>query len=97
MYLEFFESIALLVFAIGMIIGGGFTTYFGSGKSRAIGGIFAIIGVIALIFFIMLTGGYYVNSPWHSTLVWQGIVAVIGAIVGGAVALGIFLVGIMKA
>jgi hypothetical protein len=89
-----FGSICLLAFAIGMVVGGGFTTYFGSGKSRIVGGILTAIGIIALIFFIWMS---YAPSYWDWGIVAKGVVGTVGAIVGGAIALGIFLVGIMKA
>ena len=46
---DLFVSMLMLVFAIGAIIAGLFTAYFGSGKSRAIGGVLLIIGLIFLV------------------------------------------------
>ena len=95
--LDIFGSICLLVFTIGTIIGGLFTTYFGSGKSRAIGGLLILIGVIGAILFYNFVWGLWADPIWTTSIVVDGIIAIIGAIVGGAIALGVLLAGIMKA
>jgi hypothetical protein len=98
-----FLSMLTLVFAIASIIAGIFTAYFGSGKSRAVGAILIIIGL--LIFIIFLFGAGLLESfmgmpegilDFQGTVV-QGVVAILGAIVGAVIALGIFLLAIMKA
>jgi hypothetical protein len=100
--LGYFMSMLTLVFAFGSIISGLFTSYFGSGKSRFIGGILIIIGLI--VFFIFLYGANLLfgvlGAPvgilnFQGTIV-QGIVAIVGAVVGAGIALGIFLLSIMK-
>ena len=101
--LNYFLSMMMLVFAIGSIIAGIFTAYFGSGKSRAVGGILIVIGLLVFIIFLyganLLSG--FLGTPtglldFQGTIV-QGVIAIIGAIVGAAIALGIFLLAIMKA
>ncbi len=88
----------MLVFAIGTLIAGLFTAYFGSGKSRAIGATLFIVGIIVgLIFWNYSSGVFWGSAAWDWGLVENGISAVIGAIVGALIALGIFLAGIMKA
>lgn len=52
--LNHFVSMLTLVFGITSIIAGIFTGYFGSGKSRAAGGILIVIGL--LVFKIFLYG-----------------------------------------
>ena len=98
-----FLSMMMLVFAIASIIAGIFTAYFGSGKSRAVGGILIIIGLLVFIIFLyganLLSG--FLGTPtglfdFQGTII-QGVTAIIGAIVGAAIALGIFLLAIMKA
>jgi hypothetical protein len=44
--LEYFLSMLMLVFASACLIAGLFTAYFGSGKSKAIGAILIILGMI---------------------------------------------------
>jgi len=95
---DLFVSMLLLVFAIGTIIAGIFTAYFGSGKSRAIGGVLFIIGIIiAIIFYNYSTGDLWGIKEWSWDTVKNGVSAVIGAIIGALIALGVFLAGIMKA
>ncbi|KAA0001188.1 MAG: hypothetical protein FE048_05850 [Thermoplasmata archaeon] len=95
---DLFVSMLLLVFAIGTIIAGIFTAYFGSGKSRAIGGALFIIGLIIAIIFYNYSGGeLWGVKEWSWETVKYGISAVIGAIIGALIALGVFLAGIMKA
>ena len=98
-----FLSMLTLVFAIASILAGLFTAYFGSGKSRAVGGILVIIGLLVFIVFLYGAGllGSFIEVPggtlnFEGTII-QGIVAIVGAIVGAAVALVIFLLAIMKA
>lgn len=100
MLLEFFLSMMMLVFAIASIIAGIFTAYFGSGKSRAVGAILIIIGLIVFVLFVWFAG--YLGSreavpiSFHG-IIAEAVVAVIGAVIGALVALGIFLLAIMKA
>ena len=100
-----FLSMMTLVFAIASIIAGIFTAYFGSGKSRAVWGILIIIGLLVFVIFLygaaLLDGimgapgaGSFLN--FQDTIV-QGVVAIVGAVIGAAIALGIFLLAIMKA
>ena len=98
-----FLSMLTLVFAIASIIAGLFTAYFGSGKSRAVGGILIIIGILVFVIFLYGAGllSSFMGTPggildFQGTIV-QGIIAILGAIVGAAIALGIFLLAIMKA
>jgi hypothetical protein len=100
MLLESFLSMLMLVFAIASIIAGFFTAYFGSGKSRAVGAILIVIGLIVFVLFLWFAGilTFMGTAPMSFVgVVTGGIVAVVGAIVGALIALGIFLLAIMKA
>jgi hypothetical protein len=98
--LDMFLSILVLAFGIFSMIAGAFTAYFGTGRSRSIGGALIILGVIGFIILLWFMGmfGASVGRPlvWETGMVVAGFVAVIGALVGALVALGIFLVAIMK-
>lgn len=98
--LDMFLSILVLAFGIFSLIAGAFTAYFGTGRSRSIGGALMVLGVIGFIILLWFMGmfGSSVSRPlvWDTAMVVAGFVAVIGAIVGALVALGIFLVAIMK-
>ena len=93
--LDIFGSICLLVFTIGTIIGGLFTAYFGSGKSRAIGGLLILIGLIGAVLFVNFTWGLWADPVWEVGTVRDGVLAIIGAIVGGGISIGVLLAGIM--
>jgi hypothetical protein len=103
-YLAQFLSMLVLIFGIASIIAGIFTAYFGSGRSRIVGGVLIILGILVFIIFMWGAGwlegiiGMPTEGPLHfQNTILQGIVAIIGAIVGAAIALGIFLLAIMKA
>ncbi len=101
--LQYFLGMLMLVFAISSIIAGIFTAYFGSGKSRVVGGILIIIGLIIGVIFLWSAGllSSFMGTPTGFLniigTITNGIVAVIGAIIGALIALGIFLLAIMKA
>ena len=91
-----FVSMLTLVFAIASIIAGIFTAYFGSGKSRAVGAILVIIGLLVGVVFLWGAGIItFLGAPPAILnfvgVIVNGVVAVIGAIVGALIALGIFL------
>jgi hypothetical protein len=91
-----------LVFAIASVIAGIFTAYFGSGKSRAVGAILIIIGLLVGVIFLWGANllsfmGAPIDLLNFSGTIVNGIVAVIGAVIGALIALGIFLLAIMKA
>jgi len=99
---DYLLSMLMLVFGLASIVAGIFTAYFGSGKSRAVGWILIIIG--AIVFFLFLWGagvlGFMGDPPTIMNfvgVVTNGIIAVIGAVIGALIALGIFLLAIMKA
>ena len=99
---HFLLSMLMLVFAIASIVAGIFTAYFGSGKSRAVGAILVIIGLIVFVLFLWGAGVLtFMGTPPaimnFCGIITKGIVAVIGAVVGAIIALGIFLLAIMKA
>jgi len=93
-------SMLMLVFAVGSIIAGIFTAYFGSGKSRAVGAILIVIGLVVGILFLWFVkvlpsiGDPLVDLAGTTLF---GISSVVGAIIGVLIALGLFLLAIMKA
>jgi len=98
--LNYFLSMLMLVFGVASIIAGIFTAYFGSGKSRVVGTVLMVIGLIVGIMFLWFAEvlGFIGTAPYSfEYIVLEGIVAVIGAIIGALIALGIFLLAIMKA
>ena len=103
MITQYFLGMLLLVFAIASVIAGIFTAYFGSGRSKAIGIVLILIGLIVGIIFLWGAGllSAVLGVPPAiidlANTVTNGVASVIGAIIGALLALGIFLVAIMKA
>ncbi len=95
-----FVTILLLTFAVVLLIAGAFTAYFGSGKSRKIGGGLLAAGLIVGVVWVFLvrTGG-----PWDKfvdagilNVIVQAILVLLAAFVGAGAAIGLFLLAIMK-
>ncbi|MHB8603623.1 MAG: hypothetical protein ACYDCK_00075 [Thermoplasmatota archaeon] len=94
-----FAAILLLSFGIFILFAGLFTAYFGAGKSRKIGIGLTLVGLIAIVIFGMLTWGGLPGTPraWTVAEVGTGLIAVVGATLGGFVAITLFIVSIMRA
>ena len=93
-----FLVVLLLVFALFLILAGIFTAYFGSGKSRTIGVALLVVGLVVgvLIAYLYHIGDFGPNSGGLGTLVLQSLLVIVAAVIGALVAIGIFLVAIMK-
>ena len=94
-----FVTLIVLAFAIVMVAAGAFAAILGSGKSRAFGGVMAIVGLIVFIVWAWLVGWSDI-SPFcgvelYETL-YNAIVNLIGVLIGALVAVGIFLVTVLK-
>ncbi len=86
---ELFEYVFLLSFGLCSLGIGVVTAKFGSGVSRKIGVITAIIGIIFI-------GIFYAVADGPVEVLQFTIVSGLGAMLGGILGLGIFLVAIMK-
>lgn len=94
-----FLTILLLVFSLFLILAGIFTAYFGSGKSRTVG-----VGLLAAGLVVGFLSGYAYHSgalnAGHAghleALIWESFLVIVAAVFGALVAVGIFLVAIMK-
>ena len=93
-----FVTILLLTFSFVLLIAGIFTAYFGSGKSRKIGGGLLAIGLILGIVWVVLTmkGGPMDGFADVTDAVVNGIGVLLAAFIGAAAAIGLFLLAIMK-
>ena len=90
-----FVTVLLLTFALFLVITGAFTAYFGSGKSRKIGAVLLVGGLVVGVLW-----GYFAGpmdaSIGLSTIVIQSIGVILAAVIGAAAAIGLFLLAIMK-
>ncbi len=94
---EAFVSILLMVFALVMVLAGIFTVYFGSGKSRAIGAILLVIGLVVGILWTFLAGMSDVISVQLGSVIWDAFLNILAGLIGILAAIGVFLLAIMKA
>jgi hypothetical protein len=88
-----FVTILLLIFGLFLLLAGVFTAYFGSGKSRTIGVLLLVAGIV-----VGVLAAYYYHSTAHNLggLLWGSFEVLVAAVIGGLVAVAIFLVAIMK-
>ncbi len=95
-----FVTVLLLTFALFLLITGAFTAYFGSGKSRKIGGGLLGFGLAVGIVWGWAAGPGYAATglPWVNLLaiIPQVILIIVAAVIGAALAIGVFLIAIMK-
>ncbi len=93
-----FLDVLLLTFGLFALIAGAFTAYFGSGKSRTIGGGLAGLGVaLWVVVAVLHLRDIGVPNGLELLPVLKDALIVIGAVVVGALAaIGVFLVAIMR-
>ncbi len=93
-----FLTIFLLVFALGLLIAGIFTVYFGSGKSRGIGAGLLVGGVlIGLLVVVACNNDIAIfEDVWLEKIFSEALVYLLGAVIGILAAIGLFLLAIMK-
>ena len=95
-----FATILIFSFALFLLITGAFTAYFGSGKSRKIGAGLLIGGLVIGILWALLRWYGVVNpdkhGAWLGDVIIQSIVVVLAVVIGAGLAIGLFLLAIMK-
>ena len=93
-----FLDVLLLTFGLFLLIAGAFTAYFGSGKSRAIGGGLASLGVVlwVVVAVLHLRDIGVPNGLELLPVLKDAIIVITAAVVGALAAIGVFLVAIMK-
>ena len=95
-----FLTILLLVFGLFLILAGIFTAYFGSGKSRTIGVVLLVVGLVVgvLVGYLYAYGDLGNSGMAHhlGDLLLGSFLVILAAVIGALIAIGIFLVAIMK-
>ncbi|MDR1690756.1 MAG: hypothetical protein LBR42_02775 [Candidatus Methanoplasma sp.] len=94
-----FLTIIIFVFALVMMIAGIFSAYFGAGKNRAYGGIIFAVGLIVCLVWAYLVGfsgiePFYAVPAWD--VMYDAIINLIAVVIGALIAIGIFLVVVLK-
>ena len=94
-----FLTIIMLVFALVMVVAGVFSAFFGSGKSRMVGVVLLLIGIVIGIIWVYLTG-YSDVEVFADVQLWDvmydAVINIVAAIIGALAAVGLFLVAVMK-
>jgi hypothetical protein len=90
---DVFAAMILLILGLTLLILGIFAAYFGSGKVRAFGGVLGVVGVVIWIITYFARAGLHVIL---SQVIYNGVVYILSAIIGAAVALLIFLAVLLK-
>ncbi|MBE6525312.1 MAG: hypothetical protein E7Z66_01890 [Thermoplasmata archaeon] len=99
MELMSFLTIAVFAFAFIMLLAGLFTAYFGTGKSRKMGIVLLLVGLIVGGVWAYLVGFSDIEmfkDIYALDLVIDSLINLVAIIVGAIVAVGIFLVAVMK-
>jgi hypothetical protein len=96
MSIEDFLTVLLLTFALFMLLAGAFTAYFGSGKSRTIGIVLLVVGLIVGVLWVYLAGFTDIVDVLLGDVVWNAFLYIISALIGAIIAIGVFLLAIMK-
>jgi len=94
-----FVSLIVVAFAIVMLLAGILAASFGSGKAKIFGGVMAVIGIALIGLWIWLCG--YSNIQLFTQVhLWDvfidGVINLIGILIGAMIAVGIFLVVVLK-
>jgi hypothetical protein len=94
-----FLTIIIFVFALVMMIAGIFSAYFGAGKNRAYGGVIFVVGLIVGGVWAYLVG-FSEIEPFYAVPAWDvmydAIINLIAVLIGALIAIGIFLVVVLK-
>lgn len=96
-----FITVAILAFAITILLAGLFTAYFGSGKSRVAGILMIVTGIITGVMWVFLCNGLFGCLPiiggvdiWY--VFYNALIDLIGILIGALIAVGIFIITILK-
>ena len=92
-----FLTVVILVFALFMLLAGVFTAYFGSGKSRMIGVVLLVIGLVVGVMWAMMgLDSVDIIDVNVGKVVWDAFLYILAGVIGALAAIGIFLLAIMK-
>jgi len=92
-----FLTVLILVFALFMLLAGIFTAYFGSGKSRMIGVLLLVIGLVVGVLWAALSmGDKGAIDVDLGKVIWNAFLYIVAGVLGALAAIGVFLVAIMK-
>ncbi|MGD9963555.1 MAG: hypothetical protein AB7S97_06645 [Thermoplasmata archaeon] len=92
-----FLTVLMMVFGLFMLLAGVFTAYFGSGKSRMIGVVLLVIGlVVGVLWGVMCLDSVDIIDVNLGKVIWDAFLYIAAGLIGALAAVGVFLVAIMK-
>ena len=92
-----FMTVLIMIFALFMLLAGIFTAYFGSGKSRMIGVVLLVIGlVVGILWGVMCIDSVDVLDVDLGKVIWDAFLYIVAGLIGALAAVGVFLLAIMK-
>jgi len=92
-----FLTVLMMVFGLFMLLAGVFTAYFGSGKSRMIGVVLLVIGlVVGMLWGVMCLDSVDIIDVNLGAVIWDAFLYIVAGLIGALAAVGVFLVAIMK-
>ncbi len=92
-----FLTVLIMVFGLFMLLAGIFTAYFGSGKSRMIGVVLLVIGlVVGVLWAVMCLDSVDIIPVDLDNVIWDAFLYIVAGLIGALAAVGVFLVAIMK-
>jgi hypothetical protein len=94
-----FVSLVIVAFGIVMLLAGILAAAFGTGKAKGFGGLMSVVGIALLGIWIWLCGFSDIEVFTQVDL-WDvfmdGLINLLGVLVGALIAVGIFLVVVLK-
>jgi len=90
-----FLTILLMTLGLFLVLAGIFTAYFGSGKSRTIGVVLLVVGILIGVLWVALDYANVINVDISDTI-WTAFLNILAALIGALIAIGAFLLAIMK-
>lgn len=92
-----FLTVLLMTLGLFLVLAGIFTAYFGSGKSRTIGVVLLVVGLLVGILWVVLS---YADPGLFKVgiidTIWTAFIYILAAVIGALIAIGAFLLAIMK-
>lgn len=82
--------------AVALFLLGILTAYFGSGKSRTVGAVLLILGIVVAALDVFVIDHMYFKLDFIGEIVYPAVFYLVAAVVGAVIGLLIFLGAIMK-
>ncbi|MEM0155411.1 MAG: hypothetical protein QW597_02255 [Thermoplasmataceae archaeon] len=82
--------------AVALFVLGILTAYFGSGKSRTVGAILLVLGIVVGAIDVFVIDHMFFNLDFVREIIYPAVFYLVAAVVGAVIGLLIFLGAIMK-